>query len=79
MHDETKYDLAISISIVILSKLVADQHQLIIKGKIQKEAWNVLQERFQQINLMSTSHLIPKATTKKLLDCKNVHKFTSSY
>ncbi len=79
IHDEENYDLAMSKSISILSKLVADQHQLIIEGKTPEEAWNALQERFQHINPMSTSRLIHKATTKKLLDLKDVHDFTSSY
>ncbi len=79
MHDEEKYDLAMSKSVGILSKLVADQHQPIIKGKTPEEAWNALQERFQHINLMSTSRLIHEATTKKLSDFKDVHSFTSSY
>ena len=46
MHNEKKYDLAMSKSLGILSKLVADQHQLIIEGKTPEEAWNALQERF---------------------------------
>lgn len=57
MHDEEKYDLAISKSAGILSKLVSDQHQPIIEGKTPEEAWNTLQERFQHINPMSTSRL----------------------
>lgn len=63
----------------ILSKLVVNQHQLIIKGKTLKEAWKTLQERFQYINLINTSCFIYKVTTKKLLDFKDVHKYTSSY
>ncbi len=42
MHDEEKYDLVMSKSVGILSKLVADQHQPIIEGKTPEEAWNAL-------------------------------------
>ncbi len=79
MHDEEKYDLAISKAAGIISKPVADQHQPIIKGKSPKEAWNILQERFQHINPMSTSRIIYEATTEKLSDFKNVHEYTSHY
>lgn len=78
MHDEEKYDLAMSKSAGILSKLVSDQHQPIIEGKTPEEAWNTLQERFQHINPMGTSRLIYDATTKKLSDFKDVHEYTSS-
>ena len=79
MHDEEKYDLAMSKSAGILSKLISDQHQPIIEGKTPEEAWNALQERFQHINPMSTSRLIYDATIKKLSDFKDVHEYTSSY
>lgn len=79
MHDEEKYDLAMSKSAGILSKLVSDQHQSIIEGKTPEEVWNTLQERFQRIIPMSTSRLIHDATTKKLSDFKDVHESTSSY
>lgn len=55
MHDEEKYNLAMSKAVEILSKIVSDQHQSIIKGKSPQKAWNTLQERFQHINPMSTS------------------------
>ena len=45
----------------------------------EEEAWNILQERFQHINPMSTSRIIYEATTKKLFDFKNVHECTSHY
>lgn len=79
MHDKEKYDLAMSKSAGIFSKLVSDQHQPIIEGKTPEEAWNNLQGRFQHINPMSTSRLIYNAITKKLADFKDVHKYTSSY
>lgn len=66
-------------SVGILSILVANKHQPIIKGKTPEKAQKVLQERFQYINPMSISCLIYKATTKKLLDFKDVHKYTNSY
>ena len=66
IHDEEKYDLAMSKAAGILSKLVADQHQPIIESKTPEEAWTILQERFQQINPMSTSRIFYEATTKKL-------------
>lgn len=79
MHDEEKYDIAMSKSAGILSKLVSDQHQPIIEGKTPEEVWNTLQERFQRINPMSTSRLIHDVTTKKLSDFKDVHESTNSY
>ncbi len=79
IHDEKKYDLARSKAAGIISKLVADQHQPIIEGKSSQEAWNILQERFQHINPMSTSRIIYEATTKKLFYFKNVHEYTSHY
>ena len=79
MHDEKKYDLAMNTAAGMISKLVADQHQPIIEGKSLQEAWNILQERFQHINPISTSRIIYEATTKKLSDFKNVHEYTSYY
>ena len=38
IHDEEKYDLAMSKAAGILSKLVADQHQPIIESKTPEEA-----------------------------------------
>lgn len=66
-------------SIGILSKFVTNQHQLIIKGKIPKEVWKVLQERFQYINPISISRFIHEATTKKLSDFRDIYKYTGSY
>lgn len=63
----------------ILSKIISDQHQPIIEGKSSQKAWNILHERFQNINPISTSRIIYEATTKKLSDFKNVHKYTSHY
>lgn len=79
VHDEEKYDLAVSKAAGILSKLVADQHQPIIEGKPPEEAWTTRQERFQHINPMSTSRVIYEATTKKLFHFKDVHQYTSNY
>lgn len=44
----------------ILFKLITNQYQSIIKGKTLEEAWKVLQERFQYINLISTFALYMK-------------------
>lgn len=63
----------------ILSKLMADQHQPIIEGKTLEEAYNAFQERFQHINLISSSYFIYKAITKKQLNIKDIYKFTSGY
>lgn len=63
----------------IISRLIADQHQLIIEGKIPQEAWAALEERFQHINPMSTSRFIHEATTNKLSDFKNMHEYMSHY
>ncbi len=79
MHYKEKYDLAMSKADGIISKLVANQHQPIIEGRSLQEAWNILQERFQHINPMSTSRIIYEATTKKLSDFKNIHEHTSHY
>lgn len=43
MQDDKKYDLAISKAVGIFFKLVSDQHQPIIKGKIPEKVWNILQ------------------------------------
>ncbi len=79
IHNEEKYDLAMSKAAGTISKLVSDQHQPIIKGKSFQETWNILQERFQHINLMSTSHIIYEAINKKLPNFSNVHEYTSHY
>lgn len=79
MQDEEKYDLAMSKAAGILSKLVSNQHQPIIKGKTLEEVWSTLQQRFQYINSMRMSRLIHDVTTKKLGDFKGVHKYISSY
>lgn len=77
--EEEKYDLAISKAAGILSKLVSNKHQLIIKGKTLEDAWSTFQQRFQYINPMNTLRLIYKVTIKKLGDFKDVHEYTSSY
>lgn len=46
IYDKKKYNLTISKSIGILSKLISDQYQPIIKSKTPEEAWNALQEIF---------------------------------
>lgn len=46
MHNEAKYDLIISKSANIVSKLVPNQHLPIIKSKTPEKAWKALQERF---------------------------------
>ncbi len=79
LHEEKKYDKAMSKAAGIISKLVSDQHQPIIKGKTPQEAWIALQERFQHINPMSTSRIIYDATTKKFSNFKKMHKYTSHY
>lgn len=42
MNDKEKYDLVMNKSAGILSKLVANQYQLIIKSKIWEEAYKAL-------------------------------------
>ena len=79
MHNKKKYELTMSKFVGILSKFVANQHQPIIEDKTPKEAWNALQEKFQYINPMNISCLIHEVTTKKLLNSKDLHKFTSNY
>lgn len=63
----------------IISKLIANQYQLIIKKKTPQESWAALQERFQYINLINIFWIIYKATTKKLSDFKNIYKYISYY
>lgn len=46
LHGKEKYNKAISKVVAIISKLVLDQYQPIIKGKTLHEAWIALQERF---------------------------------
>lgn len=77
LHGKEKHDKTMSKAVGIISKLVSDQYQLIIEGKTPQEAWAALQKRYQHNNPMSTSRLIYEATTKKLSDFKNVHKYTS--
>lgn len=79
MHDKEKYNLAMSKSASILSKLITDQHQTIIRGKSIEGAWKALQKRIQLINPMSTSRLTHEATLKKLLNFKDIYGYTSSY
>lgn len=43
MHNKEKYNLVINKSAGILAELVANQYQLIIKGKISKEFWKAVQ------------------------------------
>ncbi len=42
IRHEKKYDLTMSKAVGILSKIVSDQHQSIIKGKIPKDVWSTL-------------------------------------
>lgn len=79
LHKKEKYDKAMSKVVGIISKLISDQYQCIIEGKTLQEAWITLQERFQHINPISISWIIYDATTKKLSDFKNMHKYTSHY
>ena len=43
MQDEEKYELGISKTVAILSKLISHKHQPIIEGKISDEVWVTLQ------------------------------------
>ncbi len=79
LYMEEKHDKAMSKAASIISKLILDQHQPIIKGKTPQKAWIALQELFQHINPMSTSRTIYDVTTKKLSDFKNVYEYTSHY
>lgn len=62
----------------ILSKLILNALQPIVKEKILQKEWNTLQERFQHINVMSTLRIIYKATSKKLSEFKNVQEYISN-
>ena len=64
VHEEKKNNLAMSKAASIISELLSDPNQPIIEGKSPPEACNTLQKRFQQINPMSTSRIIYKATKK---------------
>ncbi len=79
IQDEEKHNLGLAKAVGILSKLVSDALQPMIENKTPQEAWNALQERFQHIDVMSTSRIIYEATSHKLSDFKNVTEYTSSY
>ncbi len=55
--DKEKYALAMSKAAGILSKIISNQHQLIIKGKTLEEAWSTFQQRFQHIK--PNEHVTP--------------------
>lgn len=65
IHKEEKHTLVMGKAGGILSKLISNALQLIIKGKTPQEGWNALQERFQHIGVMSTLRIIYKATSKR--------------
>lgn len=79
VQDEEKHNFGLAKADNILSKLVSDALQPMIKNKTPQEAWNALQERFQHVDVMSTSRIIYEATTCKLSDFKNVIDYTGSY
>ena len=79
VQEEEKHHLAVSKAGGILSKLISDALQPIIEDKTPQDAWNALQERFQHVDVMSTSRIIYEATSRKLSEFKNVTEYTSSY
>lgn len=79
MHKEEKHLLAMSNARELLSKLISDSLQLIIEGKMPRENWDALQEKFQHIDGMSTSSIIEETTSRKLTELKHVVEYTSSY
>lgn len=79
VQDEEKHNLGLAKAIGILSKLVSDALQSMIENKTPQEAWNALQERFQHVDVMSTSRIIYEATSCKLSDFKSVTEYTISY
>lgn len=79
VQDKEKHNLGLAKAVGIFSKLVSDALQQMIENKTPQEAWNALQERFQHVDIMSTSRIIYEATSCKLSDFKSVTKYTSSY
>ncbi len=58
VQGEEKHNLGLSKAVGILSKLVSHALQPIIENKTPQDAWNALQERFQHVDVMSTSRII---------------------
>lgn len=77
--EEEKQNLAIFKAGGILSKLISNALQPIIGDKTPQDAWNALQERFQYVDVMSTSRIMYEATLKKLSEFKSVKENKSSY
>lgn len=79
MHKEERYNVGIGKAGGILSKLVADAFQPIIENQTPHEAWEILKERFQHIDVLSTSRIMFEVTSKTIADFKDVTEYTSSY
>lgn len=79
IQDEKKHNLRLAKAIDILSKLVSNVLQPMTENKTSQKAQIALHERFQYIDVMSTSEIIYEATLHKLSDFINVTKYTSSY
>lgn len=79
VQEEEKHNLAVAKAGGILSKLISDALQPIIEDKTPQDAWTALQERFQHVDVMSTSRIMYEATLRKLLEFKSVAEYTSSY
>lgn len=79
VQEQEKQNLAIFKAGGILSKLISNALQPIIEDKTPQDPWNALQERFQYVDVMSTSRIMYEATSKKLSEFKSVKENKSSY
>lgn len=63
----------------IIRKSVAHKNHPILERKTAQEMWTVLKDRFQRVSSMSTSRKLLETAKTKLLDCKDIHNYTSVY
>ena len=79
IRKDKRYNVGMRKTGGILSKLIADAFQLMIKNKTFYMAWMILKKRFQYIDVFSTSKIMFEVTSKTIADFKDVTKYTSSY
>lgn len=51
----------------------------ILEGKNVQEMWTTLKDRFQHVSPINTSKKLLKTAKTKLLECKDIYKYTSIY
>lgn len=79
VQEEEKQNLDISKAGGIDSKLISNALQPIIEDKTPQDAWNALQEKFQYVDVMSTSRIMYEATSKKLSKFKGVKELQAAF